>query len=259
MIHEIGPNGIPYLRFESIPFERVAHGVMTRHGGVSPAPWESLNFSITVGDEYENVRQNSVLAHDALELDVSRQIDRYIAHTNRVWHVDERHLGVEAPYSDAIVTRTANLSLVMTFADCQPLIAYDPVQHILGVAHAGWRGTLAGVALSLVRAMQAEGSQASDLRAGLGPAIGNCCYEVGPDVLDHASSWPDSEAWFLPGKGDRLLLDMNAANESIFRRAGVIHVEKSEQCTACNTDTFFSYRGERPITGRFALIASLRP
>lgn len=258
MIHEIGPNGIPYLRFESIPFERVAHGVMTRHGGVSPAPWESLNFSITVGDEHENVRRNSILAHQALALDPTRQIDRYITHTNRVWHVDERHLGQEAPYSDAIVTRTPNLSLVMTFADCQPLMAYDPVQHILGVAHAGWRGTLAGVALSLVRAMEAEGSQASDLRAGLGPAIGKCCYEVGPDVLDHAINWPDGETWFLPGKGDRLLLDMNAANESIFRRAGVMHIEKSEECTACHTETFFSYRGERPVTGRFALIASLR-
>ena len=258
MIYEIGQNGVPYFRFESIPFERVAHGVMTRHGGVSSAPWGTLNFSITVGDDHEHVRRNSALAHQALALDPARQIDRYISHTTRVWHVDERHLGRDAPYSDAIVTRTPNLSLVMTFADCQPLIAYDPVQHILGVAHAGWRGTLGGIALSLVRAMEAEGSQASDLRAGLGPAIGKCCYEVGPDVYDHATSWPDGETWFLPGKGDRLLLNMNAANESIFRRAGVMHIEKSDLCTACHTDTFFSYRAERPVTGRFAMIASLR-
>ncbi len=258
MIYETAPNGVPYLRFETISAERVAHGVFTRHGGVSPTPWERLNFSITVGDSYENVRRNSVLAHQALRLDPARQMDRYIAHTTRVWHVDERHLGMEAPFSDAIVTRTPRLSLVMTFADCQPLIAYDPVQHILGAAHAGWRGTLGGIALSLVRGMEAEGSRASDLRVGLGPAIGECCYEVGSDVLQHGMRWPDGEKWFHASVGDRLLFDLNAANESILRRAGVIHIEKSHLCTACRTDLFFSYRAERPVTGRFAMIAALR-
>lgn len=258
MIHETASNGVRYLRFKSIPPERVAHGVLTRHGGVSPTPWQNLNFSVTVGDSAQNVRRNSVLAHEALALEPSRQMDRYIVHSTRVWHVDERHLGMKSPPCDALVTRTPKLSLLMTFADCQPILAYCPVQHTLGVAHAGWRGTLAGMALSLVRGMEAEGCHASDLLVGLGPAIGNCCYEVGADVVEDATKWPGGEAWLRPKANGRFLLDLNAANEAILRHAGVKHIEKTRLCTACRTDLFFSYRGERPVTGRFALLASLQ-
>lgn len=258
MIHETSPAGVRYARFRSIPSERVAHGVFTRHGGISPAPWSSLNFSITVGDSHENVRRNSALAHEALGLDPARQIDRYIAHTTRVWHVSEREVGVDAPPADAVVTATPGISLVMTFADCQPLLLYDPVRHALAVAHAGWRGTVAGMALSLVRAMEAEGSRAGDLRAALGPAIGGCCYEVGAEVAEIAASWPGGDRWLAPAPGDKFLLDMSAANEALLRRAGVTEIERADLCTACHTDLFYSYRAERPVTGRFALIAALR-
>ncbi|MBA3533280.1 MAG: peptidoglycan editing factor PgeF, partial [Ardenticatenales bacterium] len=165
-------------------------------------------------------------------------------------------LGVQPPLADAVVTGTPGLSLLMTFADCQPLLAYDPVRHWLGVAHAGWRGTLAGMALNLVRALEAEGSRAGDLRVALGPAIGPCCYEVGPDVEAQAESWPGGAQWFRRESG-HLFFDLSAANEAILRQAGVEHIERAELCTACRTDLFFSYRAERPLTGRFALIAAL--
>jgi polyphenol oxidase len=256
VIYELADNGVPYFRFESIPADRVAHGVFTRHGGVSPTPWSSLNFSITVGDTPENVAQNRVLAHEALALDPARLMDRYIAHTAITWHVDERHLGLTAPHADGVVTRAPNLSLMMTFADCQPLLAYDPARHILGVAHAGWRGTLDGMALSLVRAMEAEGSRPGDLLVGLGPAIGACCYEVGEEVAVQALTWPRGGEWLRPGQNSRPHLDLSAANEAILRAVGVQHIERADLCTACRTDLFFSHRAERR-TGRFALVASL--
>lgn len=257
MIETLADNSVPYFRFESIPSERVSHGVFTRHGGVSPDPWSSLNFSITVGDSPENVQQNRTLAHAALGLDPARLMDRYIAHTAITWHVDERHLGMDAPDSDGIVTSAPNISLMMTFADCQPLLVYDPARHALGVSHAGWRGTLDGMALSLVRAMEAEGSRASDLLVGLGPAIGVCCYEVGAEVAALARTWPDGEQWLAPGRGKRPHLDLSAANESILRAAGVQQIERADLCTACHTNLFFSHRTERR-TGRFALVASLK-
>jgi polyphenol oxidase len=258
MICSTTPRGITYLRFESIAEERVASGIFTRHGGVSPAPWASLNFSTTVGDSAANVRHNSTLAHEALGLDRSRTVPRYIAHTARTWHVDESHLAVPAPHADASVTRAPGLSMLMTFADCQPLLAYDPVCHVLGVCHAGWRGTLDGIALSLVHAMEAEGSSPGDLIIGLGPAIGPCCYEIGPEVAAHAATWPGGEQWLRPGPRGRPLLDLSAANDAILRRAGVTRIEHANLCTACRTDLFFSYRAEPPVTGRFAMIAALR-
>lgn len=258
MIESLSPGGLRYLSFESIPTDRVPHGIFTRAGGVSPEPWASLNFSITVGDSSDNVRENTRLAHHALGLDPARQMDRFIAHTTRTWHVGEAQLGESAPHADALLTHTPNLSLTMTFADCQPLLAYDPVRHALAVAHAGWRGTVAGMALSLVRAMEAEGSRAADLRVGLGPAIGPCCYEVGQEVTTQAATWPGGERWLVPGPNGRPHLDMSAANEAILRGAGVVHIERADLCTACHTDRFYSYRAERPVTGRFALIAALR-
>jgi YfiH family protein len=185
-------------------------------------------------------------------------MDRYLNHTSAVWHVDESNLGEEAPFADAAVTRAPDLSFVMTSADCQTLLAYDPEAHVLGVAHAGWRGTLSGIALSLVRAMEIEGARPDQIRVGLGPAIGPCCYEVGPAVADLARRWPQGEHWLHPGPNGREMLDLSAANEAILRHAGIRQIERSQLCTSCRTDLFYSYRAESPTTGRFAMIAALR-
>lgn len=258
MHHHTAPNGVQYLQFEQIPPARVKHGVMTRHGGVSLPPYDSLNFAWrSVGDQEAHVLENNRRAHAALHLDVDRIVDRYIAHTARIWQVDESHLGQEAPFADGYVTRTPDLSLVMTFADCQPILAYDPVAHVLGIAHAGWRGTVAGVAYALIVAMEQMGSEPTNIQAALGPAIGVCCYEVGEDVVFEAETWPGGGAWLQAGPRGRPHFDLSTANTDILRRAGVQQVEQSDLCSACRTDLFYSYRAERPVTGRFALIAAL--
>lgn len=254
----IAPNGVLYWQFERIPTTGLRHGVLTRHGGVSAAPWDSLNFAWkSVGDTQMNVLENVRRAHAAIGTDGTRAIDRYIAHTNRIWHVDERHIGLDAPFMDGFVTKSKGLPLVLTFADCQPILAYDPVAGVLGIAHAGWRGTVGGVAGALIAAMEVEGSQPKNIVAGLGPAIGACCYEVGAEVAAQAEAWQGGAAWLVPGTGERPHFDLDAANEAQLRYAGVRQIERSGLCTACNTDKFFSYRAERPVTGRFAMIAAL--
>lgn len=252
------PNGVVYLQFDSFPTVGLQHGVLTRHGGVSAAPWDTLNFAWkSVGDTQANVQENVRRAHIAIGTDQTRQIDRYIAHTNRIWHVDERHLGLESPYMDGFVTKTKNLALVLTFADCQPILAYDPVAGVLGMAHAGWRGTVGGVAGALIAAMEVEGSDPHDIIAGVGPAIGVCCYEVGWEVAAQAEAWQGGSQWLTEGNGERPHFDLDAANEAQLRHAGVRHVERAGLCTSCHTEMFYSYRAERPVTGRFAMIAAL--
>ncbi len=251
-------NGVIYLQFERFPTEGLRHGVLTRHGGVSTAPWDTLNFAWkSVGDTQANVEENVRRAHVAIGTERGRQVDRYIAHTNRIWHVDERHLGVESPYMDGFVTKTKNLALVLTFADCQPILAYDPVAGVLGMAHAGWRGTVGGVAGALIASMEIEGSRPRNIIAGLGPAIGACCYEVGWEVAAQAEVWQGGTSWLAEGNGERPHFDLDAANEAQLRQAGVRTIERAGVCTACRTDLFYSYRAERPVTGRFAMMASL--
>jgi YfiH family protein len=253
----VAPNGVPYLQFESLPDRGLQHGVLTRQGGVSPAPWESLNFSISVGDERARVVQNNQRAHEAIGVDPAHTIDRYIAHTARIWHIGAEQLGQTAPLADGFVTTSKAVVLALTFADCQPILAYDPVAQVLGLAHAGWRGTVGGIAGALVAAMVQCGSRPADIYAALGPAIGVCCYEVGNEVAAHAKTWQDGAAWLAAGTGERPHFNLNAANTAQLRHAGVQRVECADICTACHTDRFFSYRAEKPVTGRFGVIASL--
>ncbi|MCB0078243.1 MAG: peptidoglycan editing factor PgeF [Anaerolineales bacterium] len=259
MRYTVADNGVPYFQFESIPPERVAHGVFTRAGGISPDPWPGLNFSTTVGDSAANVLHNQRLAHEALGLDADRMINRHLMHTARTWHVSAADIGRPAPHADGAVSREAALSFVMTSADCQTILAYDPIHHLLAAAHAGWRGTVAGMAMSLIHAMQREGSEVAEIRVALGPAIGPCCYEVGDAVVAAAKTWPEGNGWVQRQDNGRFHFDLSAANAAIMRRVGVRHIEQSGLCTACRTDLFYSHRAEPPTTGRFALIAALRP
>jgi len=152
---------------------------------------------------------------------------------------------------DALVTSERGLALFATFADCYPIVLWDPVKRAAGVAHAGWRGTAAGVAKAVVNRMQDEfGSAPGDIRAGIGPGICGRCYEVGDEV---ASQF---EARFVqPGEGDRFLLDLAAANESQLEEAGVA-VKVIGICTK-ESDFLPSHR-RSPDGTRFGAIVFIR-
>src|SRR5690606_29609402 len=162
---------VPYYRFSG--WDGITHAVFTRHGGVSPAPWSSLNTGGTVGDTPENVRRNHHIMYETLGLDADKAVTVWQVHgsdtvlaTRPVYH--RRWL---AP-ADAMITDRPGLPLVMRYADCTPIFAYDPVRGAVGIAHAGWRGTVMGMAAKMIHAMQtAFGSRPADIRAGVGPAI----------------------------------------------------------------------------------------
>jgi purine-nucleoside/S-methyl-5'-thioadenosine phosphorylase / adenosine deaminase len=154
------------------------------------------------------------------------------------------------PEADAAIADRDGLILGIETADCLPVLLVDPVRRRVAAAHAGWRGTAAGVTRAAVSALVAGGSRPSDLVAALGPGIGPCCYEVGPELV--AAFGPGGDAFFRPGPRGRLHLDVRAANVAQLRAAGVpeAQVHHVDDCTYCRADLYHSYRREGRGAGR---------
>jgi len=173
-----------YYQFHSLlPFEDLAHGVFTRLGGHSRPPWHSLNTGHTVGDDLDAVARNHDLICQALDFAMSDVVSPHQVHGAAVAVVTRQDRGRVIEHTDGLITDEPQVLLMLRFADCTPIWFYDPVRRAIGLAHAGWRGTVAGIARATVAKMQSTfGCRPGDLIAGIGPAIGPCCYQVGPDV-----------------------------------------------------------------------------
>jgi YfiH family protein len=254
-------NGRRTYRFENFRQEALVHAVFTRLGGVSEGPFATLNVGHTVGDAPQAVIENHRRIYAALDLGAGQVVTARQVHGNRVAVVTGRDAGEVIPNTDGLVTATPGLALLLRFADCQPILVYDPEHHVLGLAHAGWRGVALGIARRLVEAMQETfGSQPSALLAGLGPAIGPCCYAVGHEVAAAMGyALPDWKRAMVPEGEDGWRLDLEAANTQLLAAAGVVQIEQAGICTACRNDEFFSHRADGGRTGRFAVAAYLAP
>jgi len=256
-------NGLVYYQFESVAQfgERgeVQHGVFTRLGGVSAPPFATLNTAHTVGDEATDVAENHRRICRVMDLDEDSIANGYQVHGASVALIGPDDGGRVRPDTDILLTDRPGIPLMQRFADCVPLVLYDPVRHVLGLAHAGWRGTVQGVAVEAVRAMsQAYGSRPGDIVAGVGPSIGPCCYNVGPEVVARVrADFYEANGWLLPQPTGAVHLDLWAANCQQLASVGVGQVEVAGLCTACHTEEFFSHRGERGRTGRFGVIGVL--
>ena len=154
------------------------------------------------------------------------------------------------PEADAALSDEPGLLLAIQTADCLPVLVVDPVRRRVGAAHAGWRGTAAGVAARLVEELLRSGSAAGDLLAALGPAIGPCCYEVGEELRE--AFGPGGGAFFRSGPRGRPHLDVRAANVRQLLSAGLdpTHIHQADDCTACRVDLYHSYRREGAGAGR---------
>jgi hypothetical protein len=161
--------------------------------------------------------------------------------------------------TDGLVTDDPSIALMLRFADCQPILLYDPEQRVLALLHAGWRGVAQGIARRGVETMQEVfDCRPEQLIAGLGPAIGPCCYAVGHEVASAMGyALPDWRQVLHP-EGDHWRFDLPGANVQQLEAAGVRQIERADLCTACHTDEFFSHRGDHGPTGRFAVVASLQ-
>ena len=251
-------NGIRYFTFESLA--GLTHAVFTRQGGVSPSPWDSLNVGGSVGDNIVHVRANRVRSFDALGRDPASIHDVWLVHGTDVVHADApRDLAEKPLQADIITTDNPKVTLFMRYADCVPLLFHDPKKGVVALSHAGWLGTVRGVATATLAAMrQRYGTDPRDVRAAIGPSIGPDHYEVGEDVAEkvRAAYGVRAESLLEP-HGERFHLDLWKANRLQMEEAGVSEIEVAEICTACHTEDWFSHRAEKGKTGRFGALISL--
>ena len=253
-------NNLRYFRFSSFP-EMATHAIFTRRGGVSPAPWDSLNVGGNVGDAPANLRENRIRAFAALGRDPESVFDLWQVHGTQAYFAEKaRPPDSHEEQGDLIFTDKPEITLYMRFADCTPLLFADPSRGVVGIAHAGWQGTVRGVASVAVKAMgERYGSRPADIYAAIGPSIGADHYEVGEEVIRQVRErfGRDAEA-LLPAYGERRHFDLWAANRLLLERAGVTKIESANICTACHLDDWFSHRAEKGKTGRFAALIALK-
>jgi YfiH family protein len=257
--HQI--NSLVYYRFINFAsHDGVLHGVFTRLGGVSPAPYASLNVGHLVGDDHELVEANHDLIYRALGISRRDVATAHQVHGSQVVAVGPQERGFVIPATDALITDAPGVALMLRFADCLPVLLCDPVHRAIGLAHAGWKCTVKGIAAKMALAMmEAYGSRPADIIAGLGPCIGPCCYQVGTEVIELVKArfnrWPG----LLRPQGDGSVhFDLWEANRRQLVELGVGEIEVIQLCTACHTDEFFSHRAEKGHTGRFAVILGMR-
>ncbi|MBI5880235.1 MAG: peptidoglycan editing factor PgeF [Chloroflexi bacterium] len=235
------------------------HGIFTRHGGVSPAPWASLNLSRATGDSASNVAENQRRLAAALGFHPRDAVTSSQVHGNTVRRAGRDARGGRLPDCDALISNEPGVLLLQRHADCPPVVLYDPVRRAIGLAHSGWRGTLANIAGELVQAMQEEyGSNPADMVAGIGPAIGACCYHVGNEVSQSfVDRYAHGHAWVEARADGRAYLNLAHAIEAQLREAGVRAIEQAELCTACHVDDFYSARAENRLNGCFGSAIAL--
>lgn len=258
-VRRVQNDSLVHYEFES--FSGLRHGIFTRLGGASAAPWGALNLGGNVGDDPQAVRRNHEMMYAALDLDPERACTVWQVHSADVVLVNGPVRGRRwLALADAMVTDRPDTPLTMRYADCTPILLHDSRKGVIGIAHAGWRGTVQGVAARTVQTMvEAYGCQATDIRAGIGPAIGPACYQVGEEVVEAVRDHFGTSEQLLrrdPADGTAYL-DLWEANRQDLQRAGVEHIEIAGICTATHTDEFHSHRAEKGKTGRFGAVMVL--
>ena len=251
---------VSYFTMSIFEGQNLKHGFFLRHGGVSPEPWRSLNTATTVGDTRENVIENRLRIFNAIGRPVESLFDVWQVHSNRVICTDNaRPLDAAPQKADAIVTNREEITLFMRFADCVPIMLYDPIHRVVGLAHAGWKGTVNKIGRDTVAAMQNRyGTRPGDILAGIGPSIGPDHYEVGSDVVEQVERAFGVDApKLLFNHKDYTYFNLWKANSLILEKAGVEKIQTAEICTACETQNWYSHRAEHGRAGRFGAILAM--
>jgi len=258
---------VRYFTFSSLDEMDVPHAIFTRQGGVSPQPWESLNVGGTVGDDSARVKENLNRSLKVVNRDIESIFDVWQVHGVDVVvaeHPRQRQKSSNYQKADIILTNKKYLTLFMRFADCVPILLYDPKCSVVGIVHAGWKGTVKkAVSVAINTMNQKYSSNPGDILAGLGPSICKRHYEVGNDVIkDVEFVFGNDASKILTNingnpKNQKAEFDLWEANRMLLEQAGVSKIEVSKICTACHLDDWYSYRQEQGRTGRFGVLISL--
>ena len=242
-------------------FSGLLHFVTTRSGGVSAAPYNSLNLGLHTADNPEHVLQNRALLAETIGIDGDKILYASQVHSGDVKVIDSKAIenGVLAnsPETDAMLTNVSGICLMAMVADCVPILLFDPVQAVIAVIHAGWRGTVQHIVSNTVSAMVTHyGSDPAEIIAAIGPSIGPCCYEVGEEVKAKVeSSFGSTESYLVKQKeSGKYHFDLWYANHKQLTDNGIKeeNIEMANLCSKCNPDVFYSSRAGNGLTGRYA-------
>ncbi len=232
------------IKAETLALCGIRHAFFTREGGVSDGLYATLNGAVGSRDHAGHIAENRTRMAAALAVGADCLLTAYQIHSSNVVVADAPWPMAERPRADAIVTRTPGLAVGVSTADCGPILLADPRARVIGAAHAGWRGALAGVAEATVEAMERLGAARERIRAALGPMIRQDNYEVGPDLMARFAAEDSSrERFFSPAaRSGHSQFDLAGYIASRLTRAGVGQIEDVGLCTYADPARFFSYR-----------------
>jgi len=245
-----------FLRSELL----ASHGAIgifsLRHGGISPPPFDSLNLGSGLGDDEENVTHNintlireadlPGVPHRAMQV---HGADVFVCHSQGSMHQNQAD----------ILMGVDGASVSVRVADCAPILLADPEMGIVAAVHAGWRGTVAQVAIHAVMAMQQHGARPDQILACIGPSIQPCCFEIDDSTAKHLSQCCDGAHRFIHRCGSTVHADLAGINTRQLRCAGITqaHIEHISACTCCDEQRFYSWRRDGKRAGRHLAVVAL--
>jgi YfiH family protein len=238
-------------------------GFTTKNGGVSKGHFTSLNTGLHVMDQEDAVRENKRILGDSLGFPTSQWVGCEQVHENRIVKVDQTSIGKgvfsygsSIPSTDGIYTDKKDILLTLCFADCVPLYFYSTDRSLIGLAHAGWKGTVKNIGTKMVEIWKEEGVSPNQVLVAIGPSISPSAYVVDDYVLDQvksvisaASIFPEIYKEVSSGQYE---LDLKRVNKELLLQAGVKeeNISCSSFCTSSHDNLFFSHRRDRGKTGR---------
>lgn len=261
-------NGVWYGIFSHFAAHGLLHGISTRLHGNSLASFSSLNLGLHTGDTRESVLQNRSLFADAVGIDPEAVVTAQQVHEDTIAIVSADDKGSGAKdycrafaSTDALATAEIGVPLMLFFADCVPVLFFDPVRRVTAISHAGWKGTVARIAAKTLTRLQTEFSvNPRDCLIGIGPSIGQCCYEVDETVISRLrQEFPDTWSNFVLPSKNRWQLDLWEVNRHQLLEAGASenNIVTGRICTSCNTQLYYSHRAEHGTTGRLGAVVQL--
>ncbi len=246
-------NGIHYFTASNLSADRsITHAFSTRLGGVSIAPFHGLNLGRSRNDDPNHVRENYMRFSNATNCNVQNIVMVQQVHSDTVILLtkEDAFSDLYSPTSyeaDALVTNCPNLTLAVFYADCVPVLLYDPVKKAIAAIHSGWRGTSKHITGRAIETMQTEfGSQLEDILIAIGPSIGPCCFETHEDVPNamRASFGNSISSHITPLENGKYQVDISSIISHSLVSMGVPknNITQSHLCTTCHPNLFWSHR-----------------
>ena len=255
-----------YLTFPIFDeYDELLHGFTTRKGGVSKVAYESMNLGFGTGDDEENVSKNYHIMADKFRIKIEDIVETDQTHTNNIRYVTEKDKGramMDPKYTDidGIYTDKKNVVLMSFHADCNAVYFYDPVKSLIGLSHAGWKGTVLNITGEMIKAFIELGSNPADIKAAISPSLGQCCFEVDKDVADMFIAADIKYKDFMITKGEKYHFDLWEINKYNMIKEGMSenNIEVAGLCTKCHNDLFFSHRGQKGKRGLMSGILMMK-